>query len=285
MHHRNLNYKIVILVFLLVTVTLLATGFFYLKLSNCDTKTLDKQFSPSDGIPVLMYHKVSPSYKAGGLGLRVRPKDFAWQMQYLYNNRYHTVSLEDVVDYWQHKKSLPSNPVVITFDDGYEDNYKYAYPILKKYHFTATIFVVVNSVGKTNFFDVRRGVQPVNKMLTWAEIKELDANGITIGAHTMNHPHLAKIKPYQAEREIIESKKALEKALGKPVLTFSYPYGSYNKTVEDFVKKAGFKVAVTTKQGINFSNADPYALKRIRIMGRYSHRKFIHELTRYYKKN
>lgn len=283
MYQKIHRYKMPILIFCLTI--LLVASLFYFKLFNYNSKALYKQFSPSQGIPILMYHKVNPDRKTGGLGLRVRPKDFDWQMQYLYKNGYHTVSLEDVIDYWQHKKTLPPNPVVITFDDGYEDNYKYAYPILKKYHFTATIFVVVNSIGKTNFFDVRRHAQPVNRMLNWNEIKELDANGITIGAHTMNHPHLAKIKPYQAEKEIIESKKALEKVLGKPVLVFSYPYGSYNKTVEDFVKKAGFKVAVTTKQGINFSNADPYALRRIRIMGMYSHRKFVYELTKYYKKD
>lgn len=269
--------------FILVTLLLL-TGIFIYEKTAGDHKTMYKQFYSTRGIPVLMYHKVNPDRKTGGLGLRVLPKDFDWQMDYLYKHGFHTVSLEDVIDYWHHKKPLPPNPIVITFDDGYQDNYTYAFPILKKYHFTATIFVVVNSIGKTNFFDADRKVQPVNKMLSLKQIKELNAYGITIGAHTMNHPHLAKISLDQAREEIINSKKALEKILGKPVLVFSYPYGSYDKNVEKIVKEAGYKAAVTTRQGINFPDSDHYALKRIRIMGMYSHRKFIYELNRYYKK-
>lgn len=232
-------------------------------------------------VPILMYHKVDPNRNIGGLGLRVTPEQFDWQMDYLKSNGYQTVTMDDLINSWHGKEKLPDKSVVITFDDGYEDNYRYAYPILKKYKFNATIYLIVNTIGKTNTFDSRRIGQPVNKMLNISEIKKMQKGGIIFGAHTMNHPHLASIVPYEAKEEIANSKNSLENILGKDVTTFSYPYGSYDKLVESFVRHAGFKSAVTTVVGVNDKNSDGFALSRVRIMGYYSRRQFIREITKY----
>lgn len=232
------------------------------------------------GIPILMYHKVNPDPRSGGLGLRVPPYKFARQMEYLAAHGFHTVSLVDVVDHFQKGKSLPSRPVVITFDDGYLDNYTYAFPILKRHRFTATIFVVAGTVGKTNVFDAR--VQPVNRMAGWRELREMAAYGITIGAHTLDHPRLTDLPLEEARRQIRESKAVLEAGLGRPVEVFSYPYGRYNLKLARLVKESGYRAAVTTVQGLARPGDDPYTLKRVRVMGSYNMQKFTTELLKYY---
>jgi len=234
-------------------------------------------------VPVLMYHKVNPDPRVGGLGLRVPPDKFNREMAFLYRNGFHTVSLTDLVAHFREGRPLPPRPVVITFDDGYRDNYTYAFPILKKYHFTATIFVVAGTVGGINSFDVRKHLQPVNRMADWAELKQMAAYGITIGSHTMTHPHLAKVSPAEARRQIEESKMVLEKHLGRPVQVFSYPYGSFNARVVGLVEQSGYLAAVTTVQGINGPRTNPFLLKRVRIMGSYDMPKFVRELFRYYR--
>lgn len=236
-------------------------------------------------VPILMYHKVNPDPRTGGLGLRVPPDKFDRQMAYLARNGFHTVSLTDVVAHFQEGKPLPPRPVVITFDDGYLDNYTYAFPILKKYNFTATIFVVAGTVGGINSFDVKSKLQPVNQMAGWRELKEMAGYGITIGSHTLDHPHLARVSPAEARRQIKESKQLLEARLGRPVQVFCYPYGSYNQEVARLVKESGYLAAVTTVQGIAGPGCDPFTLKRVRIMGNYDMQEFIMELLRYYHRD
>ncbi len=231
-------------------------------------------------IPILMYHKVNPDPRTGGLGLRVPPEKFARQMEYLASHGFHTVSLTDVVDHFQSGKPLPPRPVVITFDDGYLDNYTYAFPILKKYGFTATVFVVAHTVGKTNIFDAGR--QPVNKMAGWRELKEMADYGITIGSHTLDHPNLTRLSLAEARHQIKESKALLEAHLGRPVEVFSYPYGKYNHELARVVRESGYRAAVTTGQGLAGSRDDPFTLKRVRVMGSYDLHKFITELVKHY---
>lgn len=276
--------RIIILLFSMV----LAAGLFYYGVGNARdmlAESLAVYNLPEDtsqGIPILMYHKVNPDPSVGGYGLRVTPRVFERQMRYLKANGYNTISLTDVAGYYQSRKPLPRRPVVITFDDGYLDNYTYAYPILKKYNMTATIFVVANTIGGINDFDYKAGRQPPNRMAGWKEIKEMDQGGLTIGSHTLNHPHLAEIDLGEARREIAESKNKLEQGLGRPVTTFCYPYGSYNQSVAQLVRESGYVASVTTEQGLGRKDDGIYTLKRIRVRGDYSQQKFLYELTRYY---
>lgn len=233
------------------------------------------------GIPILMYHKVNPNPLYGGLGLRVPPQKFDWQMAYLKKNGYHTVNLGDVLDHYEKGKRLPLKPIVITFDDGYRDNFEYAYPILQKYNYTATVFVVAGTIGKTNEFDVKGKLQPENPMMNWYEIRKLAAGGITIGSHTWHHPHLSQLTPAVAREEIVKSKEILEQGLGKKVQYFCYPYGDLNPTVTKIVEDCGFRGATTTKQGLATASSNPLLLERIRITGHYDQKRFIEELHKY----
>lgn len=230
------------------------------------------------GVPILMYHKVNPDPETGNLGLRVPPSEFDRQMKYLHEQGYQSVSLQEVRDFITGGKPLPPKPVVITFDDGYRDNYTYALPILEKYGFTATVFVVVNTIGKVNVFDL--GVQPVNQMMNWSELRDMADRGITIGSHTMDHPHLADVPPEKALYQIREAKAALEKGLGFPVKYFCYPYGSHNQAVKKMVEESGYEAATTTRPGLNYYGEDIFALKRIYVTGQMSQQKFIRELSK-----
>ncbi|MCL5057401.1 MAG: polysaccharide deacetylase family protein [Actinobacteria bacterium] len=240
--------------------------------------------APADsfkGVPILMYHKVNPDSSTGGYGLRVRPRDFERQMAYLSRNGYRSVSLSSLADHHEKGSPLPPRPVVITLDDGYLDNYTYAYPILKKYGLTATIFVVSGTVGGINQFDYRAGRQPKNKMAGWPQLREMAGGGIAIGAHTVRHPRLGELSPGEVRSEVAGSKRVLEKELHRPVEVFCYPYGSYNETVAGIVRESGFRAAVTTAQGLGRFAKEPFTLRRIRVRGDYSLQRFMKELSGY----
>jgi len=202
-------------------------------------------------VPVLMYHSID--YKDRITKLSLSPESFERQMRFLHERHYNVLPLEKVIPYIEKKEKAPPRTAAITFDDGYYNNYKYAYPVLKKYNLPATIFVIVNKVGMPGY-------------LHWEEIKEMSDSGIiTIGSHTMNHLWLPDVAPKILEKEVRESKSILEKKLGKDVRLFCYPIGAYDKKVEKSVSDAGYACAVTTNPGRLRSPGDIYAIKRIKI--------------------
>ncbi|HBU08687.1 MAG TPA: hypothetical protein DEA99_05810 [Candidatus Omnitrophica bacterium] len=179
-------------------------------------------------------------------------------MRFLRERKYNIVSLEELTDLIKNKKKIPSGTVAITFDDGYLDNYTHAYPVLKKYNIPATIFVVINRIGRHLGND---------DYMSWNQIRELSESGlITIGSHSMNHPNLSEINSEeQLKEEVFESKKILEKELNQEVKFFSYPFGGRSLEARRMVSLSGYKAAV----GTNFPKGSPgddlYALKRLRI--------------------
>lgn len=221
----------------------------------------------TDELPILMYHKVSPYSAHGGPGLRVTPEAFRRQMKYLYKRGYNTVSLNQLTDYWQGKETLPSQPIVITFDDGYEDNYLFAFPVLQKYNYSATIFLVYNNIGEYNSWDDNKNVAHNIKLLSWEQIHVMKDRGISFESHTLTHPDLTAITPAEARWEIAESKQKLEERLGRQVNYIAYPYGRRNSAVDEAVRLTGYRGAVTTVVGKNNSGSDPVQLKRLRVNG------------------
>ncbi|MEN6327633.1 MAG: polysaccharide deacetylase family protein [Syntrophomonas sp.] len=219
------------------------------------------------GIPILMYHNVSPDPSTGSIGHRMEPETFERQMRYLKEHGYHTVDLGAVLDFYQKGAALPEKPIVITLDDGYQGNYYYAFPVLKKYGFTATVFVVSNIVGGLNDFDIKAGLKPPSRMLSWEQIKEMDAAGITIGCHTLDHAHLSKVSSSEARRQIVECKKVLEQILGREIQFFCYPYGEYNAYTLQVLRECGFRAAVTVNPLLVTGIKDPLQLNRIGIPG------------------
>ncbi|MHB8984177.1 MAG: polysaccharide deacetylase family protein, partial [Carboxydocellales bacterium] len=168
--------------------------------------------------------------------------------------------------------------VVITFDDGYRDNFYWARPILLKYGFRATIFLVSDRVGKTNTWDQAQGL-PRLELLNTEEIRTMVMEGFQFGAHSRTHTRLTDLSADKAKDQIAGSKSYLEKTLGAPINYFCYPYGRYNKQIVDLVRKSGYTAALTTAQGRVRRGDNIMTLKRIRITGKYNQTDFIQALN------
>lgn len=199
--------------------------------------------------PILMYHSVDtrPIYDK----LNITPKDFDRQMAFLKRHHYNVILLESLINLMKENKKMPLRTVIITFDDGYKNNFVYAYPILKEFRFPATIFIIVKRVGDYG-------------ILSWSDIIKMNQDGIDIGSHTMSHPDLATLPEDKIKYELTESKSILEEKLGKKVKFLSYPLGSFNKMVREIAAKAGYSGAVANKRG---SYSDTYILQRVKISG------------------
>lgn len=205
--------------------------------------------SSADAISILMYHVIA----TGPNNLFVPADDFDAQMGYLHQKGYHTVTMAAAGEMLA-SGHIPAKTVVLTFDDGYESVYTAAWPIMKKYGFTGTIFVCSSFPGRPNY-------------LSWDEIKALHADGMEIGSHTRNHIDLKKAAPDVQREEIMGSKKILEEQLGIPVVSFCYPSGAYNDQTPAIVKDSGYTSAVTVAYGHALPKDNIYLLPRVRVPG------------------
>ncbi|MHB8170307.1 MAG: S-layer homology domain-containing protein [Thermincolia bacterium] len=264
-------------------------------------------------VPVLMYHHLALPGQYTNNNSVVTPDLFEAQMKALQEGGFTTVTLGQLWAHVAEGQPLPKRPVVITFDDGYESNYVYAYPILKKYGHKATINIVVKStledVAKSVYgtagigFDARKQTH-----LTWTQMQEMvDSGLVEIQSHTFDSHDLIDVeaqgkkgKPlvsmaYLADKKRLETpeeyrariyadlaraKKEIETNLGVKVTTLAYPYGSYNQVVEEVAKELGHQTVVTIEYGYNQQGANPMTLKRINVNPTDSLEVFLHRLVR-----
>ncbi|MHB2026452.1 MAG: polysaccharide deacetylase family protein [Elusimicrobiota bacterium] len=205
-------------------------------------------------------------------------------MEYLKRNGYTSLLFSDLIAIKEERRTAPENPVLVTFDDGYANNYELAYPILKTLEMKGNVFLVYETIDRHNSWHDPAG-EPWIRMLTWAQIDEMKKSGvIEFGSHTMRHRNLPRIPLAEARWEIFESKKRLEEKLGAPMTSFAYPYGSgaYVPEVRDLALKAGYRHDFGIKQGISPWPWDPATgpLKRLLIRGDDSMLDFRLNLTR-----
>lgn len=204
------------------------------------------------GLPVLVYHKIGHPPAGSELGdLWVSPEKFRSQVAWLLKHGYTPILFSDLLKAHQDKKDLPRKAVLITFDDGYENNYRYAYPILKELGAKGNIFVVFNTIGKANLWHDTR-TEPWLNMATLPMLKEMQESGvIEFGSHTMHHPNLEKLPFDDAVWEMRESKKQLEAAFGAPICAFAYPYGAgaYDPALRRAALEIGYSFDFSFRQG------------------------------------
>lgn len=233
-------------------------------------KHLCGQYDAPDGVIILMYHRINDELPAHNLVTRT--KAFEEQMQFLHRNPnvYKVIGLKEFET--RHpgifNERHPKTKVIITFDDGYRDNYLNAFSVLKKFGFPATIFLTTGLVGTDKKF-ARYDQVPGRDMLNWEEIAEMCAHRITFGAHTASHPHLPVLSLAAQRREIAESHDCLNRNLprGEILSTFCYPYGEYNADTIQIVREIGFACALSVIPGINRPDTPPYELRRIEVSG------------------
>jgi peptidoglycan/xylan/chitin deacetylase (PgdA/CDA1 family) len=209
---------------------------------------------------ILMYHNIArPPAEARLKGLYVSPLMFTFQMWYLKVAGFSVVPLTEIAA--AQNDHPGKRTVALTFDDGYEDFYLNAFPVIEKYGYPATVFVVSDLAGKTNIWDEQSlGVR--KRLMSWDQIRELSRQRISFGSHTRTHPFLTKIGKERAKEEIVGSKEIIEEQTGHPAETFCYPYGDCNADVREVVREAGYTVAVTTNRGSVRAGDDPLLLRR-----------------------
>ncbi|MBN3038398.1 MAG: polysaccharide deacetylase family protein [Candidatus Omnitrophica bacterium] len=215
------------------------------------------------GFRVLLYHSINSADAQDYLGIRVKPESFYRQMEYLYRENYRVLSLGNLIKYMGDSRPIPARSLAITFDDGYKDILKNAVPVLKKFGFTATIFIA------PTYIEGDKG-NPENywekwEYLSWEELKHLADSNIDIGSHSLSHRPLRNMAKEAMHKEARESKNRLEQALGVSVDLFSYPHGVFNQELKDILRKDGYIAACSSLPGKNDSQCDVFELKRTEI--------------------
>ncbi len=208
-------------------------------------------------VPIFVYHLVRPAEPQDTRFLRqylVTPDVFDAQMQYLSDNGYKTISFKALEEYLHGGAPLPPKPVIISFDDGWENQFTYAFPVLQKYGLSASFFVYTNAVEQPNHF-------------TWEQLRGMERAGMQIEGHSKSHPFLAKITdPKKLQEEIAGSKKIMDEHLATTTDAFAYPFGSYNADTVAAVQAAGYtsaRIFSSASMGELHDPADLYTLSSI----------------------
>lgn len=208
-------------------------------------------FSEQDapGVLILEYHRVNDSNDDE---YTITNEDFQKQIEYLISQGYQTISLMDFVRSKKYGEILPDKSLILTFDDGYEDNYTNVMPFLKKHDMKETVFVITNRIGQDGY-------------LSWEQLHEMQSENVELGSHSANHLPLATLPPEKITDEIHLSKLLMEWKGLKTIYFFSYPNGSYNAASHEALIADGYLGAVTGDAGLSSASTDPYLLQRMYI--------------------
>ncbi|MBI4678482.1 MAG: polysaccharide deacetylase family protein [Elusimicrobia bacterium] len=221
------------------------------------------------GLASLMYHKVGDHPPGSKIEkLWVTAKDFRRQMEWLKSRGYATLTFTELKNAEDGKSPMPARPALVTFDDGYANNYELAFPILAEMGMKGNIFLVWDTVGRHNAWHDPAG-EPWLRMLTWGQVGEMQRSGvIEFGSHTVTHRNLAEISLEDVAWEARESKKRLEEKLGRGVLGFAYPYGAgaFVPEVRRCAREAGYRYDFSIKQGITPIPWDPASGPMMRLL-------------------
>lgn len=207
---------------------------------------------------ILTYHSIDES----GSVISTSPSRFYEQMRTLERSSYDVVSLNQIVDLIKGGRPFGNRKAAITFDDGYQNFYDQAHPLLKKWGFPVTVFVIPRLCGLYSRWKGQvKGASDL-RLMGLDELKQLADEGIEFGAHTLTHPKLTAIAPSRAVQEIVDSKAELEQHISREVRFFAYPFGAFNRQIKDVVRKT-FPGACSASMGFANFRSDPYALPRV----------------------
>jgi peptidoglycan/xylan/chitin deacetylase (PgdA/CDA1 family) len=239
---------------------------------------LRESLSGTVKVPILMYHQVGPPVDGGPPRPDcVSPRSFERQMHAILDAGYRVIALHDLVHLLDAGRLEDlRRSVVLTFDDGYRGQFVFACPVLQRLRLPSTFFVTTGIVGKPAFFP-HLAIQPAPGgaspplawlPLSWDEVKEMARQGIDIGSHAVTHRSLGRLAADEAETEAWLSKEILERRAGTKVDLFAYPFGSeawgdFDRSLEDTLRRSGYRGACTRAIGRSGPGSDPLALPRI----------------------
>lgn len=219
------------------------------------------------GVPILTYHYVDYNPNKSDTArdaLSVTPDKFDAQMGYLSQNGYTPVTLDTLYAIFSKQASMPAKPVVLTFDDGYDNFYRVVYPILQKYNFHAVAFIPTGLIGGSYY-------------MNWDQIKEIQKSGlVTFEGHSVTHPNLAGMSYDSAYKQLVDSKHVLQSQTGYPVNFVAYPFGSTNGSVQAAAQKAGYVGGVGTGYGKAYNPS--MNMRRIKVSGSWNISQFASRL-------
>ncbi len=215
-----------------------------------------------NGIHVLMYHRIN-DYRKNEMSVPVR--EFRKQVAWLKEMGFQNMRMAEL----ESTGSLPEAPkVIFSFDDGYEDNYAEAFPVLKEFGYSAIFYIPYELIGQKCMYrrDRMESSRPEhNRIMDWGDVRHLHGNGMEIGSHTLSHPILTRMDDARAKKEIFESKIKVEERLGARVTSFCYPGGYFNQKHVDWVREAGYRSACTTRIGC-YRGESRYRVPRIAVL-------------------
>ncbi|MBV8215146.1 MAG: polysaccharide deacetylase family protein [Verrucomicrobia bacterium] len=219
--------------------------------------------TPTDSVPILMYHRIATDGPPGLKRWRVTPELFDAHMETLHRAGYQTIAFAEWADALAERHPVQGKRVLLTFDDGYSDFLSAAIPPLRRHDFSATVFLVAERIGQTALWDADYG--DCAPLMSWEEIKSLHETGIEFGAHSCIRKKMTEMESTELAEDTRRTRAILEEGLGVPVPTLAYPYGEQNEAVRRAVGEAGTKAAVTIESGISKLGDDLLRLPRIEI--------------------
>ena len=218
--------------------------------------------------PVLLYHKIDhPTPDVKVRGAYTTPRRFERQMSYLKRSGFRFVTASEIARHYAREGRFADRTLCLTFDDGWKDNYTYAYPILKRLAIPATIFLVPTCIGQTSTKVTAAG-EAAREHMSADDVQEMSAAGIEFGSHGMNHKLLDRTPDDEVAFEVRESKKYLEELLQKECGVFAYPAGYHSSVAREAVERAGYIAGFTTVYGSSHE-PDIFALNRTEILRRH----------------
>jgi peptidoglycan/xylan/chitin deacetylase (PgdA/CDA1 family) len=216
---------------------------------------------PGGGITILSYHSLDDF----GTPLSVSPKLFEAQMSALSELGCRTLTMSQVAEHLSSRRPFPPRAVAITFDDGFANFAQVGVPVLRRYGFEFTVYVITGMLGRTTRWTDRGRPLPSLPILDWEQVEQLHAQGVEVGAHTATHGFLTQYSPSALDLELVAPRKLLEERLGTPVRSFAYPQGDYDERVVRAVREAGYTTATTVDQGRAGPSSDPLRLPRLLV--------------------
>ena len=215
---------------------------------------------------ILMYHAVGAGSEAPSWYVMPQRR-LRWQMRWLRLCRYRLIPLSELVAHYRSDQLPPARAVVITFDDGYADNYHLALPILRRLHIPATVFLVSREIGGGANWSTEPAIAG-RVLLTADLIRKMLDGGFEAGAHTRTHVSLTDVTDAETrELEIAGSRHDLEESFRRPIRTFAYPFGDYDPDVAEIVRRAGFHAACCSRPGANDPGTPLFELRRVEVRG------------------
>jgi peptidoglycan/xylan/chitin deacetylase (PgdA/CDA1 family) len=240
-------------------------------------KNADRNEVVTDQLPILMYHRIASTGSPLLARHRVTPEAFENQLAYLRAAGYHGVRLEDWRAAREQRKPLSGRAVSITFDDGYVDFLTHAWPLLKRYGFSATVFLVADAIGGSNHWDHALGEDV--PLLGWKEIRHLQDEGVEFGSHSASHRPLTTLSAAEIVREGARARAILQRGLGVPVRAFAYPYGDQDQVVAHLIGGCGYIYGLSCVPGRSRIQDSLLVLPRIEVFNSDGHKEFAAKLV------